>query len=77
VFCLWSYLLLIRQTDELQRRIHFEALAIAFPSSAVAILACEYFRKAGIMSQFKPDYALMIMLALWAIGFFVAWRRYQ
>jgi hypothetical protein len=76
VFCLWSYLGLVRQADELQRRIHLEALAIAFPSSAVAIFAAEYLRKAGIIAQFKPDYALMIMLALWGIGILVAWRRY-
>lgn len=77
VVCLVSYLRLIRLADELQRRIHLEALAIAFPSSAVAVFACEYLRKAGFISEFKPDYALMIMLALWALGFFIAWRRYQ
>jgi hypothetical protein len=77
VFCLVSYLRLIRLADELQRRIHLEALAIAFPSSAVAILAFEYLRKAGFITVFKPDYALMTMLALWALGFFIAWRRYQ
>lgn len=76
-FCLVSYLRLIRLTDELQRRIHLEALAIAFPSSAVAVFASEYMRKAGFISQLKPDYVLVLMLALWALGFFIAWRRYQ
>lgn len=76
-FCLISYLRLVRLADELQRRIHLEALAIAFPSSAVAILGFEYLRKAGFIAEFKPDYALMTMLALWALGFFIAWRRYQ
>ncbi|MBX3277247.1 MAG: hypothetical protein KF868_04490 [Acidobacteria bacterium] len=77
VLALVGYMRLIRLGDELQRRIHLEALAIAFPSSAVAVLACEYLRKAGFIAEFKPDYALMIMLVLWGLGFFIAWRRYQ
>jgi hypothetical protein len=77
VACLVSYLGLIRQTDELQRRVHLEALAIAFPSTAVLVFAAEYMRKAGLISQFKPDYVLVAMLVLWGVGFLVAWRRYQ
>ncbi len=77
VYCVVSYLRLVRLADELQRRIHLEALAIAFPSSVIAVLACEYLRKAGFITQFKPDYALMLMLALWALGYLIAWRRYQ
>lgn len=76
-FCLFSYLGLIRRTDELQQRIHLEALAIAFPTTAVAVLAAEYLRKAGVISTLKPDYMLLIMLVLWGVGFFVAWRRYR
>ena len=77
VFCIVSYLGLLRQADELQRRVHFEALAIAFPSTAVAVFASEYLRKAGVISGLKPDYVLMTMLALWAVGLFIAWRRYR
>lgn len=77
VWCTTSYIGLVRQADELQRRIHLEALAIAFPTTAIAVVAAEYLRKAGVISQFKPDYVLMLMLGLWAIGFFVAWRRYR
>jgi hypothetical protein len=76
-FCLVNYVGLVRQVDELQRRVHLEALAIAFPSTAVAVFASEYLRKAGLISQIKPDYILMTMLGLWAIGFVIAWRRYQ
>lgn len=77
IFCLGSYLRLIRLADELERRIHLEALAIAFPGSAVAVFACEYLRKGGFISQFKPDYVLLIMLSLWAVGYFIARRRFQ
>ena len=77
VFMIVSYLQLVREADEMQKRIHLEALAIAFPSSVVAVFACEYLRKGGFLTQFKPDYALMLMLVLWALGYLIAWRRYQ
>ena len=76
-FCLLTCLKLLREADELQRRIHLEALVIAFLSSIVTVVAFEYLRKAGIISQFKPDYILMAMLIYWGIGLFIAWRRYQ
>ncbi len=76
-FALTSYLGLIRRTDELQRRIHLEALAIAFPTTAVAVLAAEYLQKAGAIAEIKADYILMTMLVLWGVGFAIAWRRYR
>ncbi len=77
IFALLAYFRLIQQLDELQRRIHLEALAIAFSGLAVAIFACEYLRKAGFISFLKPDYVLMMMLILWPLGFAIAWRRYR
>jgi hypothetical protein len=77
IFALIAYFRLIQRLDELQKRIHLEALAFAFSGLAVAMIACEYLRKAGFISTLKPDYVLMIMMVLWLIGFVIAWRRYQ
>jgi hypothetical protein len=77
VFTLISYSRLIQHLDELQRRVHLEALAFAFSGLAVAIIACEYLRKAGFISTLKPDYVLMMMMILWLLGFGIARRRYQ
>jgi hypothetical protein len=77
VFSLISYSRLIQHLDEMQRRIHLEALAFAFSGLAVAIIACEYLRKAGFITALKPDYVLMMMMILWALGFGIAWRRYR
>jgi hypothetical protein len=77
VFSLISYSRLIQHLDEMQRRIHLEALAFAFSGLAVAIIACEYLRKAGFITALKPDYVLMMMLILWPLGFAIAWRRYR
>jgi hypothetical protein len=68
---------MIQRLDELQRRIHLEALAFAFSGLAVAIIACEYLRKAGFITALKPDYVLMMMMILWPLGFVIAWRRYR
>jgi hypothetical protein len=78
-FAIWltCFRRLIQRLDELQQRIHLEALVFAFSALAVAIIACEYLRKAGVISLLKPDYVLLMMLILWAIGFLVAWRRYR
>lgn len=77
VFALVAYYRLIQRLDELQRRIHLEALAFAFSGLAVAMVACEYLRKAGFISTLKPDYVLLMMMILWSVGFVIAWRRYQ
>ena len=76
-FCLIFMLRLVRQLDELQRRIHLEALAMAFSSLAVALLSCEYLRKAGFISSLKPDHVLIMMMTLLAGSYLIAWRRYQ
>jgi L-asparagine transporter-like permease len=77
IFTLISYFRLIQQLDELQKRIHLEALAFAFSGQAVAIIACEYLRKAGFITALKPDYVLTMMMILWPLGFVIAWRRYR
>jgi len=77
VFALISYSRMIQRLDELQRRIHLEALAFAFTGLAVAMIACEYLRKAGFITALKPDYVLMMMMVLWPLGYVIARRRYQ
>lgn len=77
VFVLVFLLRLLRSLDEFLQRIHLEALAIAFTALAVAILTCEYLRKAGVISNLKPDYVLVMMMAVLLIGYLIAWRRYQ
>lgn len=77
VFCLIFLLRLLRSQDEFQQRIHLEALAVAFPSLLVAIILCEYLRKAGLFTHLKSDHVLVMMMSLLGIGYFVAWRRYR
>lgn len=75
--CVISYRDLIRTLDEMQRQVHLEALAFAYPSTAVVVLAFEYLRKTGTLDRFKPDYILLAMSVLWLLGYLLARRRYQ
>ncbi|HYP27247.1 MAG TPA: hypothetical protein VE262_11060 [Blastocatellia bacterium] len=77
VFSLVFLLRLLRNVDEFLKRIHLEALAIAFTALAVAIITCEYLRKAGVISLLKPDHVLMMMMVVLLVGYLIAWRRYQ
>ena len=77
VFNLIFLLRLLRSVDEFLQRIHLEALAVAFTALAVAIITCEYLRKAGVISLLKPDHVLMMMMVGLLIGYLIAWRRYQ
>ena len=77
VFVIIGHVRMVRMLDELQQRIYLEALAIAFPSVAVVTIACEYLRKAGFITHLKPDHVLMILIACWLVGFFIAKRHYR
>lgn len=77
IFALIGFRQLIQQSDELMRRIHLEALAFAFSGLGIAIVTCEYLRKAGFISLLKPDHVLMMMIVLWPLGFVIAMRRYK
>ncbi|HVF91262.1 MAG TPA: hypothetical protein VNH22_14440 [Blastocatellia bacterium] len=77
VISLVFLLRLLRDVDEFLQRVHLEALAIAFTALAVAVMTCEYLRKAGMISHLKPDHVLMMMMAVLLVGYLIAWRRYQ
>lgn len=77
VFVLIGHVGMVRRLDEMQQRMYLEALAIAFPLVAVAVLACEYLRKSGFIDHLKPDHVLMILIVCWATGWLFAWRRYR
>ena len=77
---LWSAAIILlvramRALDELQRRIHLEALAIAFPCALLLGMAVEYLQKAGFapglgVGEVWPAMALLYVPAL----AFAHWR---
>lgn len=67
----------MRQYDELQRRIHLEALAIAFVGTAVLSSAYGFLVNAGLPDIDWADWIWPGMVVLWVIGLMIANRRYR
>lgn len=66
----------VRQLDELARMIHLEGLAVAFVGTALITFSYGFLEVAGFprLSMFM---VWSLMGPLWALGTFVAWRRYR
>jgi hypothetical protein len=65
----------IRRMDELERRVHFEAVAFAF--AATALLTFTYGLLENVdFPRISLTWILPLMVALWGLGQAVARRRY-
>jgi len=66
----------VRQLDELARMIHLEGLAVAFVGTALITFSYGFLETAGFprLSMFL---VWSLMAPLWAMGTFLAWRRYR
>ncbi|CAH2794805.1 MAG: hypothetical protein CBARDMAM_3368 [uncultured Caballeronia sp.] len=76
IFIAIAVLRQLRRVDELQRRIQFEALAIAFGSTALTTFGYGFLENVGFPKL--PTFAIWpIMGALWIIGLRVVRIRYR
>lgn len=66
----------LRQTDELQRLIQLEALALGFGGSLFGLLAYVLLRRLGVPEVDLADLSVG-MIGLYVLGIFIGWRRYQ
>lgn len=73
---LLAYLRFLRQADELVRRIQLEGLAFGFGVGAVFAIGYQLFELAGAPPLDLDDGALVMFLA-WALGQWLATRRYR
>jgi hypothetical protein len=76
---LWQFIAGIRSLDELERRIHLEALAVAFP---VAVLLVMMLGLLDLAVPLNPDdwsyrHVGPYLFTLYFLGLFLARRRYQ
>ena len=76
---LWAIATGLRQSDELQRRVHLEALAIAYPLAILLLMTLGLLELAIGLNPDDWSYRhVWIYLPLfYFIGLFVAWRRYK
>lgn len=67
----------IRRLDELQQRIHLEAMLLAFAGTGILATAYGFLQNAGLPPIDWGGLVWPAMAGLWAAGFFVANRRYR
>jgi hypothetical protein len=69
----------LRSLDEMQRRIHLEALAIAYPVGLVLVFTLGSLERAGFHVRFfeNPRDLWPLLVMPYAVGFLFAWRRYR
>ena len=75
-FGLWAYVRFLRDVDELQRRIHQEAIVWGFGGTLLLTFAYGLLQVVGLPTL-NWMYVLSLMTTLWGIGLSVATRRYQ
>ena len=71
-----SYLTFLRMTDELQRRVQIEGLAIGF-GTGYAIAIGYLVAEAAGAPPLGLHFLILFMTAGWLIGNFTAMKRYQ
>ena len=67
----------IRQLDEFLRRVHLEAIAIAFLLTLLAVSVYEDFQKAHVVGSLNLDAVWIFLAAFYGIGYFIAARHYR
>ncbi len=69
----------IRAMDELEHRIQFEAVSFAFLGSLVVSLTYGMLQKSGFFRNWPWDWEgiWLMLMVLWAAGYFRARRRYR
>ena len=66
----------IRQMDEMQRRIQFEAIAFAFAATALITFGWGFVENDGV-PRLRAFAVWPIMGTCWALGAAIAFRRYR
>src|SRR5215813_1561283 len=73
---LWSYIRMFRSADELQRRIVYEALAVAFVATLSVTVAGAFLQSAGLPT-FGWIWIAGVLVVSWTLGLVAASRRYR
>ena len=76
VLMLRAYAIFLRDADELHRKVHLEALAVAFGAGAVFMVGYSLLESAGAPDLDVSD-PLLVMMVVWAIAQTAGMRRYR
>jgi hypothetical protein len=67
----------IRKLDEFQKRLHFEAVVVAFLATGVIVFIYGFLQKAGAVSPLNTWFIWLFMAITYAVGYGIAVRHYQ
>lgn len=71
------YVRLVRQSDEFQKKIFLESLAIAFPAAMILGMTVEYLQKAGFATWVDVGRLWPVMMLLWVPALIYSYWRYR
>jgi len=67
----------IRQLDELEQHIQYEAIALAFAGSVIVVTVYGYLEQAGLPAVAWGIWVYPLMFVLWAVAYGAVVRRYR
>jgi hypothetical protein len=67
----------VRRLDEFQKRVHFEAITVAFLSTGVAMFVCGYLQQAHVVGFLNSGLVWAFMLIFYALGYLIAANHYK
>ncbi len=76
LFVIRAFVRFLRGTDELQRRIQLESLAVAFGGGAFLAVAGGLLESAGVL-HINPFWLYGAMMTLWVVALAVTSRRFR
>lgn len=68
---------MIRQLDDFLRHVHFEAVAIAFLLTGLAVFVYGYLQKAQVVNPLNVGIVWIFMALAYGIGYVIAVRHYR
>jgi hypothetical protein len=66
----------VRRMDELERKIHAEAMAFAFLCSILLVTSCGFLNVAGLPTP-PLEWLSPVMVSSWVVGVLLAVKRYR
>jgi hypothetical protein len=76
LFGLAAFLTYLRQMDELQRRIEFEAFGFSLGLTGIVTFTLGLLENAGL-PRFRLVWVFPMIMVFWGMGQVIAWRRYK
>lgn len=79
VFFVQRFIVHLRNLDELHRRVHFEALAFAFPLAMLLLMTLGLMERSHLLSAENWSYRHVwyYLPFFYLIGIAISWRRYR